>query len=459
VSAAGRDTRAELQAVAEKVVESARRAGAHAAESLVRDGSELHVKVRLGEPELVQEASSRALGLRVFSEQRAATSYTSDFTPAGIERFVRDAVAAALLSEPDPLHELPASEELARADALPELELWDEAALAVDAGAALAQARRGEAAARAADPRVTGSEGASYARVAGAVAFATSGGFAGAYRGTYSSLIVEPICDDADGKKRNGYWWTAARHLDALEDAEAVGLKAAQRTVAKLGARKPETCEAPVVFDPEAGRALLDLLFSVIAGGAIWRQSSYLVGREGSRIASDLVTVVDDPLIPRAPGSRPFDGDGLPTRRNLVVEGGVLRTYLCDLYSARKLGRRSTGSASRAIGGNPHSASSNFILQAGASKPNDIVRGVERGFYVTDMMGFGFNPVTGDFSRGAGGFWIERGELAWPVSEATLSANFDRLWQSIDAVGDDLTLRTATAGPTFRVAGMTVAGK
>src|SRR5262249_21852121 len=292
-----RDTRVELQGIAEQVVERARRAGADAAEALVREGSELQVKVRLGEPELVQEASSRALGLRVFWQTRAATSYTSDFTAAGIGRFVSDAVAAARLSEPDPLHELPPAGELARPDGLPELELWDEAALAVDAGAALERARRAEAAARKADPRVTGSEGATYSRLAGAVVFATSGGFAGAYRGTYSSLVVEPICDDEGGKKRNGNWWTAARHLAALEDPEAVGLEAARRTVAKLGARKPDTCEVPVVFDPEAGRGLLSDLFGCISGGAIWRRSSYLLGRENTRIASDLVTLVDDPLI------------------------------------------------------------------------------------------------------------------------------------------------------------------
>jgi PmbA protein len=295
--------------------------------------------------------------------------------------------------------------------------------------------------------------------VSGAVAFASSAGFVGSYRGTYSSLVVEPLCDDEGGKKRNGYWWTASRHVGAMQDPEAVGLEAARRTVAKLGARKPDTCEVPVVFDPDCGRALLDLMFGVISGGAIWRKSSYLVGREGSRVASDLVTVVDDPLLPRAPGSKPFDGEGLPTRKNVVIERGQLNTYLCDTYSARKLDRRSTGSAARSVGGNPHTSTTNFILQPGPTRAPDIVKSTQRGFYATEMMGFGFNPVTGDFSRGAAGFWIENGELAYPVSEATLSCNFDRLWQSIDAVGDDLFLRTSTAVPTFRVALMTVAGK
>jgi PmbA protein len=452
-----RDTRAELTEIAEKVCERARAAGADAAEVVVRDGSELSVKVRLGEPELVQEASSRALGLRVFRDLRAATAYTSDFSPAGIERFVRDAVEAAQLSEPDPLHTLP--EQHADRNALPELDLWDEKTLAVDAARALAEAKRGEDAARKADARITSSEGASYSRVAGASAFANSNGFAGSYRGTYSSLYVEPICDDEGGKKRNGYWWTAARHLDALEDAEAVGIEATRRTVAKLGSQKPDTCEAPVIFDPDAGRQLLDAFASVISGGAIWRRSSYLLGRENSRVASDAVTIVDDPLIARAPGSRPFDGDGLATRKNVIVDAGTLKTYLLDVYSARKLGKQSTGSAARAVGASPHPSTSNFILQPGTHSPEAILKATPRGFYVTSLMGFGFNPVTGDFSKGAEGFWIENGERTFPVGEATLSANFDKLWQSIDMLGTDLVLRTSTACPTFRVASMTIAGK
>jgi PmbA protein len=193
-------------------------------------------------------------------------------------------------------------------------------------------------------------------------------------------------------------------------------------------------------------------------GSAIWRKSSYLVGREGSRVASDLVTVVDDPLIPRAPGSRPFDGEGLASRENVVVDKGILRTYLCDSYSARKLGRASTASASRGGGAGVGPSTSNFILRPGTDSNEAIIKGTRRGLYVIEMMGFGFNPVTGDFSRGAAGFWIENGELTYPVSEVTISLNVDQLWQSIDAVGSDLDMRTATAAPTIRVAKMTVAG-
>lgn len=449
----------ELTDVATRVVELSRRAGAEGAEVLARDGAELTAKVRMGETELVKEAGSRALGLRVFVERRAAVTYTSDFSPAALEAFARDSVALARLAEPDELNRLPDAGELAKPAELPDLELWDEAALEPDAAWAIACALRGEAAARKADPRVTNSEGATFSRAVGATAFAQSDGFAGGWRGTYLSLYVEPVCDDEGGKKRNGYWWTASRRLDGLADAEAVGLEATRRTVAKLGARKIATCEVPVVFDPEAARGLLRELVGVANGSAFYRKSSYLIGKEGEAVASPLVTVVDDPLVPRGPGSRPFDGDGLPSRLNVLIDGGVLQTVLCDTYSARKLGRRSTGSAGRAVGGSPGPTTSNLILRAGTSRADEIVRGVERGLYVTEMMGFGFNPVTGDFSRGAGGFWIEGGERAYPVTEITVSANFGDLWQRIDAVGDDLELRTSLACPTLRISRMTIGGR
>ena len=444
----------DLVEVAKRACVLAKKAGADEAEVLVQSGAELSTKVRLGEPELVQEAASKALGLRVFRDRRAALTYTSDFSAAALESFIIDSVALANLSEPDDLNRLP--EEFATS--VPDLHLWDDATSRITAKDALEQCIVAEKAARAFSPKVTNSEGASFSRVTGASAFANSSGFSGGVRGTYQSLVMEPICDDEGGKKRNGVWWTADRFLAKLETPEAVGRKAAERTVAKLGSGKIETGALPVVFDPEAGRALLRLLFSVISGGAIYRKSSYLLGREGSVVASPLVTIVDDPLIASAPGSRPFDGEGLASRKNSVVEAGVLKTFLLDTYSARKLGRTSNGCAGRSIGGSPHVSTSNFIMQRGATAPEEIVRSTGRGLYVTDMMGFGFNPVTGDFSRGAGGFLIENGKLGRPVSEITVSANFDQLLKNIDAMGSDLDMRSSMACPTFRVSTMMIAG-
>lgn len=450
----------EIQALMElaaDVVDRARRRGADVAEAIARSGSELSTKVRLGEPELVEEAAHRGLGMRIIKDRRVALTSTSDLTPRGLERFVADALELVEICQEDPFAG-PADPALVAREAPADLGLYDPAGGEITAAAALDLAKRAEDAARALDPRITNSDGATFSRTAGAFALVLSGGFRGGYAGSYASLVVTPVADDEGGKKRRGFHWSARRFLADLDSPEDVGREAARRTLRKLGARKVPTCEAPVVFDPDAARSILGLMAGCASGGAIWRKSSYLVGREGTRVASDLVTIVDDPFLPRAPGSRPFDGEGLLSRRNVVVESGVLRTYLCDSYSARKLGRASTASASRGGGGGVGPATSNFLLQPTAQKAADIVASTQRGLYVTDMMGFGFNAVTGDFSRGASGFWIEDGKLAFPVSEVTISLNIDELWQRIDAVGDDLDTRTATASPTLRVSGMTIAG-
>jgi PmbA protein len=342
--------------------------------------------------------------------------------------------------------------------AAPDLDLFDPAGGSLNAAQAIARAKEGEAAAMAFDKRITNSEGATFGRTQGSVAMVLSSGFRAAYRGSYQSLSVVPVADDEGGKKRRGYHWSAKRHLAELDPAAEVGAEAARRTLRKLGARTVSTQEVPVIFDPDSARSILGMLAGCIMGSTIWRKSSYLVGREGTQVASDLITVVDDPLLPRAPGSRPFDGEGVASRKNLVVEAGVLRTFLCDSYSARKLGRETTGSAARGGGAGVSCSTSNFILSPGKDSPESILKGTKTGLYVTEMMGFGFNAVTGDFSRGAAGFWIENGELAFPVSEITISLNIDELWKRIDAVGSDLDLRTSTAAPTMRVAKMTVAG-
>jgi PmbA protein len=458
------DQREQLKKLVEQVADRAIALGADAAEVLASSGTELSVEVRKGAPELIHEAASKGLGLRLFRDGRAAVTYTSDFSPAALDAFLADSVALCRLSEPDELNALPDRAELVQPGAvLPDLCLWDDEALRITTAEALDRARRAEAVALAASDKITNSNGASFSKNTGCKAYACADrqglAFCGTGRGTYLSLVVKPIADDADGKKRTGSYWTADRFAARLLSPEEVGAEAARRTLRKLGPEKLATAEMPVVFDPDAGRGILGLLASVISGGSIYRKASYLCGREGTQVASPLVTVVDDPLIERGPGSRAFDGDGLPARLNRVVEQGVLKTYLCDTYAARKLGRRSTGSAGRGVGGSPHVSTSNFILLPGETPPAALLSGISRGLYVTEMMGFGFNAVTGDFSRGAGGFLIEDGQLGRPVSEITISANFNDLLQRIDAVGNDLDRRSSTMVPSFRVSRMTVAGR
>ncbi len=456
---------ARLLDLGERVVSGARKAGADVAEAVIGEGSHLSVKVRMREPELVEEAGSRSIGLRVMIGKQVAVSTTSDLSERGLARFIEDAVELARLSEADPFAGVPDSGLLSKPEQHVELDLHDVRIDAIDGAAALAHAKNAEAAAFDFDPRVTNSEGGNFGRASGARAIVTSGGFRGVSRGTYASLSVHPVVDDTTaeggggGKKRSGYYWTAKRHYAGLEPDRFVGEEAARRTLAKLGARKVETQECAVVFDPDVARSILGLIASCINGGAIWRQSSYLVDRIGTAVASELVTIIDDPLIPQGPGSRAYDGEGLLSRRNVVIEKGKLESYLLDTYSARKLGKESTASASRGGSGGVSPGTTNFILQPGTTSPGDIVKATQRGLYVTEMMGFGFNAVTGDFSRGAAGFWIENGEKTFPVSEVTVSLNLDQLLQRIDMVGSDLDLRSSVASPTFRVSSMTLAGR
>lgn len=447
----------DLLDLGERIIGMATKGGATVAECLLRSGAELSAKVRLGKPELVEEAAHRSAGLRVMKGKQVATTSTSDLTEGGIQRFVADALELVELAQEDPFAG-PADEPPMDISTAPDLDLFDPRGGGVDAAQAIATAKIGEEAAQKFDPRISNSEGATFSRTAGGAAIVLSSGFRGAYKGSYQSLSVVPVAEDDGGKKRRGYHWTAKRFLEELDDPKSVGEEAARRTLRKLGAKTVATCEVPVVFDPDAARSILGMLAGCIMGNAIWRKSSYLVDREGTQVASSLVTVVDDPLIKRAPGSRPYDGEGLASRRNVVVEKGILKTYLCDSYSARKLGRKSTGNAARGGSAGVSCSTTNFILEPGTDSNEAIVKGTKSGLYVTEMMGFGFNAVTGDFSRGAAGFWIENGEIAYPVSEVTISLNVDELYKRIDAVGADLDLRTATAAPTIRVGRMTVAG-
>jgi PmbA protein len=287
--------------------------------------------------------------------------------------------------------------------------------------------------------------------------FATTSGFFGSKSGTYQSLYVQAIADDEGGKKRSGSHWTGGRFYDLLEPAAEIGREAARRAIAHLGSRKLSTGTYPVVFDKDAARAILGLLAGCVLGDAVYRRRSYLDGKLGKQIASKHVTVYDHPLLPRAPGTRPFDGEGRKVKKLTVVDKGVLQTYLLDTYSARKLGLKPTGSASGS-GGIPHASTSNFYLEAGRRKPSALLEGIDRGFYVVRMMGFGFDPVSGNFSRGAEGFLIENGELADPVSEVTVSRNLGDLLRGIDMVASNLEHRTSIAAPSFRVDHMTVAG-
>ncbi len=447
---------ARLRGVAEIALARLGKLRVDSAELSVAVGHELEVSVRKSEVELVKEAGSSGLSVRVIKDGRVATSSTTDFGRDAIAAFLQRAVEMAEVSEPDPLAAPPPAKELAKR--WPTLELFDPQTDRIGADEAIELARRAEAAALAADARITASEGASFSRTSGHSVLATTGGFMGERSGTYQSIAVQAIADDTGGKKRSGVWWTGGRFYAELESPEEIGIEAARRAVRQLGAIKFETGVVPVVFDKDAARAIVGLVASCVLGDAVYRERSYLADQLGERIASDLVTLVDDPLLPRGPGSRAFDGEGRAVAPIVVCEAGTLRSFLLDTYSARKLERKPTGSAGGG-GGIPHASTSNFFMKAGTTPPAELLRGIERGLYVTRMMGFGFDPTNGNFSRGAEGLLIENGELTVPIGESTISRNLGELLQGIDLVANDLDHRTATSSPSFRVDQMTVAGQ
>lgn len=448
----------DLVEFAEKVVERARARGADAAEVYVRRGAETGIQIRNGEIENLEEGHPKSVGIRLWIGDRAASTYSTDFSDAAIDRVLGDTLELTKLVDPSPESRLPEPERLVKDADVPALDTFDAAVRDISPARKLDAVKAMEAAAKAHDERITTSSGASWGDLVMEHALVNTHGFARGWRETWVSLGVSVIADDEGGKKRNGAWSSLARYVEDLEDPESIGRTAGERCVRQLGAGPVPTRKLPVVFDPRAAAALLGLLFSVLKGGAVERRSSFLVDGLGKPLGSELLNLVDDPTLPRGPASRPFDGEGLPARRTSFFERGVLESYALNCYYARKLGLEPTGHASRPSSGRPGETSSNLFLLPGGRKPEEIVGEIESGFYCESMMGFGFNPATGDLSRGAGGRLIENGELTRPVSEVTISANFRDLFSRLDAVADDLVVDRPVASPTLRVSEMTLAG-
>jgi PmbA protein len=440
--------------LAQDLLRRARASGADAADVLVSEGTDFSVTVRQGGIETLEEAASKALGIRVFVGKRTATAYSSDFSTAALAALVGDVVAMARATGEDPAAGLP--DETPAPEAL-DLQLHDASPASLPAAERIEWARRAEAAAFAASPEITNSQGATFSVAEGSVVLANTLGFLGGYRTSSASLSVVPVAQ-RDGQMQRDYWYSVGRGLADLPSPEEIGRTAASRTLRRLGSRRVPTCQVPVVFDPETAEALLGHVFSALSGYAVFRDATFLRGRTGETVASPLLTIVDDGRRVRGLGSRPFDGEGLPTRRNVPLEAGVLRHFLCDSYSARKIRARPTGSARRGVAGGPTVGPGNLYVQPGATPAAEIVAGLERGLYVTDLIGFGVNLVTGDFSQGAAGQWVEKGRFVHPVHEVTIAGNLKEMLRDVDAVGDDLQFRRSVASPTLRIRKMTVSG-
>jgi len=454
-------TTLDLESLTADVVALAMKAGASDAEAVVREGDEFSVNVRMGEVETLKESGSRGLGLRVFLGNRSASTSTSDLTADGIRQLVDGAIALARVTEEDPFTGLPETAEFGSVPG--DLHLYFDDVYSLTGQERIEWARRCEAAALAADPRITNSDGGSFDAATGRKVMANSRGFVGGYRTSYAGVSAAPLAMDADGKMQRDGWWSGARRMADLESPEAIGKEAARRAIRRLGARKVPTQRVPIVFAPEVARSLIGSIFEAASGDSIWRHSSFLVGKLGAQIAASSLTLIDDNamLLPNGAGgfgSSPFDGEGLPSRRTVVLQNGVLQTWLLNSYSARKLGLKSTHNASRGLAGTPGIGCGNLYLEPGTLTPEEIIAQTGTGLYVTSLMGFGTNIVTGDYSRGATGLMIENGQLTHAVEEVTIAGNLAEMLMNVTAIGKDLVFRGSVASPTLRIDGMTIAG-
>jgi PmbA protein len=462
---------ANLSQLASDVLARALKAGATEAEAVVYEGDEFSTRVRLGQVETLKESGSRAVGLRVFIGHRTASTSSSDFSPDSIERLVDGAVTLARITSEDPFAGLPDANAFGQHDPAAQQLYFDDVNRQPPA-ARIEIARQVEAAALAYDTRIQNSGGGDFDTATSHKIMMNSRGFTGEYRRSYCSFSAQPIAHDEQGNMQRNYWYSSARTTRLLEDPVAIGQEAARRTLRRLGARRVKTQQAPVVFSPEIARSIIGNIFDAANGDAIYRHATFFADMLGERVAGENVTVIDDGTLvfdhPNSKdagnirtggfGTSPFDGEGLPTRRTVLVENGILKNYVMNTYTARKLGLASTGNASRSLASNPGIGAGNFFLEPGTLTPEQIIAAVPSGLYVTETMGFGVNLVTGDYSQGAAGLWIENGELAYPVEEITIAGNLKDMYRNISAIGNDLTFRSAAAAPTLRIDGMTIAG-
>jgi len=441
--------------LAAEMLDRAKSLGATEADVLVAEGDSVSVQVRLSEVDRLSKAREKSLGLRVFFGKRSASASTSDFSRESLSRLVADTCGLAKAVAEDEVSGLPDANLMSQD--FPDLNVYDATTLSVDQEIDLA--RRTEDAAMSADSRITNSEGADCAVSHGAVLLANHHGFVGCHQSSSYSLSVSPIAGDShNGGMQRDSWYSVKRKYHQLDSPETVGKEAARRTLRRLGAKKILTQQVPVVFDQETAQSLLGHLATAVSGYSLYKGASFLLGYLGKRLAPDFVTVYDDGRLPEGLGSRPFDGEGLATQKTSVLENGMLTSYLLDTYSGRKLGMNSTGNASRGVGDNPSVGPTNLYLEPGTSSPAEIIGSVKQGLYVTELIGFGVNMLTGDYSRGAAGYWIENGELAYPVEEITIAGNLKQIFSDIAIVGNDLEFRSRIASPTLKIREMIVAG-
>lgn len=441
----------EVLNLLEDLIRKARGAGADAADAVLFDSASVSLSQRLGKSEKLERSESGDLGLRVFIGKRQAIVSSSDRSAQALEALVERAIAMARVVPEDPFAGIADPEQLARE--FPELDILDDSEPSTET--LIERARRAEEAALAVEG-VTNSEGADAGWSRSTIAIAASNGFAGSYGVSRQSLSASVLAGSGTGMERD-YDYDSKVYGADLRDAAEIGREAGERAVRRLNPRRVKSCKVPVVFDPRVSRGLLGHLLGSISGPSIARGTSFLKDKLGERIFPESISIVDDPHVKRGLRSRPFDAEGVTVQRRTIVEDGRLTTWLLDLRSARQLGLSTTGHAARGTSGPPGPAPANVYMVAGKRSREELLAEIDDGFYVTELMGMGVNGVTGDYSRGAGGFWIEKGQIVYPVNEITIAGNLKDIFLNLEPASD-LDLRFGMDAPTVRIDGMTIAG-
>lgn len=433
-----------LESVAEQVLQLAKAQGATAAEAALSEESGLSVNVRLGDVETIEFNRDKGLGITVYFGQRKGSASTADFSAAALEDAVRAACSIAKFTAEDPCAGLADAERMAQE--ILDLDLYYP--WGVSAEQAIELATECEAAARNYHEKISNSEGASLSSHQGTRVYANSHGFVGGFSTTRHSMSCSVIAADDNGMQRD-YWYSVARDRSELESAEAIGRKSAVRTLQRLGGRRVATCQTPVLFAADVAGSLVSHLISAVRGGSLYRKSSFLLDKLGERIFPEFVRIHEQPHMKKVLGSVPFDSEGVATYARDLVRDGVLLGYVLDSYAARKLGMESTANA-----GGVH----NLLIEPGELDRQGLLREMGTGLLVTELLGMGVNIVTGDYSRGAAGYWIEDGEIAYPVEEITIAGNLSEMFMQLLAVGSDVDRRGNIKSGSLLVDGMTVAG-
>ncbi len=443
--------------LAKRLVDRAKKKGAKQAEAFIQIGRESSCRVRDGSIEDLTQSTSKGVGLRVIAQDRLGFAYTSDFEPASLDAFVDRALQLAEAAAPNKLNGLPTRADLkARAKVGG---LFDAKVAKLPADWKVKTSLEIEKAAKAFDPRVTAFDSVGAGDHVSEVYVASSEGLTDGYEGTYVYMYAVPVASDSAGGLQTSYWVDYKRFLSELDTPESIGREAARRAVRMLGAKKVKSRKVPVIFDPMMAASFVGSVAAAANGDAVYKKSSIFASRMNKPVGAKTVTIVDDGLLERGLASSPFDGEGVATRRTPVIEDGVLRAFLYDSFTARKAKAKSTGNASRGYSSLPHIGFNNLYLQPGEAAPEALIRDVRDGFYVTAMLGHGANIVTGEYSRGANGLWIENGELAGPVQEVTVAGNLLSMLDGIDGIANDLTFRGAVGAPTLRFGELTVSGE